>query len=202
MDRFPFDDVEHNPEAALPAAYVPVLADLLRYCAEILRTLAPNPEDLAPEGTHIDHGHVSAFENAVGLLASHDLVQPLAPGEGCPFWCFIVSQTSYRTAIAARHLEGRLRFKDFNRALEAPMHLDRQCEARGSRETTAQIIEGLRQLRLVSGPQGASAWTDAVLLHVWFSAHGKAVEGADYFGSNEFERFYREAVRAADRKGA
>jgi len=56
-----------------------------------------------------------------------------------------------------------------------------------------EVIEGLRALGLVEGPDGNSVWTEKTLLYVWFSAYGPAVEGAEYSGANDFERFLTEA---------
>lgn len=194
-DAFPLREVEHDPSAPLPEAYVGLLADLLRYCAEVMIGVFPkrHPGSEAPAGTEMDHSHTAAFENAVGLLERNGLVAPILPAEHNAFYRLSVALDRFPARLQERYDSGELTFDDFNRALEAPLHLDNQSEVRASASTTARIIEGQRALGLVAGPPGKSAWTDEVLLHVWFLAYGMAVEGAFYAGENDFERFLRDA---------
>ena len=59
--------------------------------------------------------------------------------------------------LQRRHRDGQLSFDDFNRALEAPLHLARQTDVRASRGVIREVIEGLRALGLVEGPDATVA---------------------------------------------
>ncbi|MEO0829321.1 MAG: hypothetical protein AAFY03_02555, partial [Pseudomonadota bacterium] len=85
MDRRAFGEGGHTPEAALTEHDRHGLVDLLRHCAEVMRTFEPSPEDKSPQGTDIDHGHLAAFENAVGLLHAHGLAGPPLAEEKSPY---------------------------------------------------------------------------------------------------------------------
>lgn len=188
LTKRPFEEVEHNPESPLPSDHINLLADLLRYCAEV--TIAVyQPQNEHPPGTELAHEYVSAFGNAVGILETHGLVIQLESDA----YRLAVPCDRFQSVLLERHQVGKLKFDDFNRALEAPYHLSDQTDVRASKATVAHVIEGLRKLGLVDGPPGASKWADKALKYVWFSAYGAAVEATSYSGDNEFERFYNEA---------
>ena len=198
VDRFAFEEVELNPEARLPERFTSLLADLLRYSAEVMIELYRDEESRDPTLPRADMNDwcTSAFENAAGLLLRHALVGRLQYVEfGC---CYrlVVPRERFREHIWQRHLDGILKVDDFNRALDAPLQLANQTSTRANAETIAEIINGLFELRLIEGPRGSSVWSVEVLNHVWFSANGAAVEAAGYHGENSLEQFYREAQKA------
>lgn len=195
MDKLSFEEVDHNPEEPLPQDHVALLADLLIYCAEVMIAVRDpyDPLNMVPAGTEMDHGHTSAFENAVGLLLEHELVVPLTPSDTCPYYRLTIPLSEFPRTMFERYRSGKLKYDDFNRALEAPLHLARQTYARANKNLIGDIIKGLRELGLVEGPEGESVWTDKTLLYAWFSAYGYAVNGASYYGANDFEQFYSEA---------